>query len=113
MNLYPKNLLLILVCTLLVVTPSIQAYDLSKEQVCYEVAGAHLDDQWNWTLGGTLGYLIPGTLHKNFAYLAQYPEYKFNFEGAFRYWTAKNFGGAQPASGTDYKAHDYDTLRAT
>jgi len=85
------------------------AYDLSQEQVCYEVPGAHLDTQWQWTLAQTIAQYIPSTLHTNFAYFAQYPEYRFNFEGAYRYWLVKKFGGATPGAG--YNANDWTTLK--
>jgi alpha-mannosidase len=71
---------------------------------------AHLDTQWQNTLDATIKSLIPNTLHMNFNYFRQYPEYKFSFEGAYRYWLAKLNGGANPGSG--YTAHDWDTLKS-
>jgi alpha-mannosidase len=101
-KLYAQSISLILLCAFLTF-----GYDLTKEKIQYEVAGAHLDDQFGWTLwavqagngtditNGTYGRpntiqdFIPGTFNTNFAYFAQYPEYKFSFEGAFRYWLVK------------------------
>lgn len=77
------------------------AYNLSQE-VCYEVPGAHLDDQWQWDLAATIGTYLPNTMSTNFAYFAQYPEYVFNFEGAFRYWLIKK---VYPTSYATLKTH--------
>ena len=86
------------------------AYDLTQEEIVYAVPMAHLDTQWQNTLDVTIKNLIPNTLHMNFNYFRQYPEYKFSFEGAYRYWLAKLNGGANPTSG--YNAHDWDTLKS-
>jgi alpha-mannosidase len=86
------------------------AYDLTQEQIVYAVPMAHLDTQWQNTLDVTVRQLIPNTLHMNFNYFRQYPEYKFSFEGAYRYWLAKINGGAIPTAG--YNAHDWDTLKS-
>lgn len=51
----------------------------------YTVATAHLDTSWLWTLETTVKDYIPETLKKNFALFEKYPEYKFNFEGSYRY----------------------------
>ena len=49
------------------------------------VATAHLDTVWNWTLEDTVKKFIPDTLRENFALIEKYPNYNFNFEGAYRY----------------------------
>jgi alpha-mannosidase len=85
------------ICLVILVVCSVLAYDLSKEQIVYEVPGAHLDTQWQWDLATTIGSFLPNTYNTNFAYFTQYPEYKFNFEGATRYWMIKM---AHPASYT-------------
>jgi len=98
---------------LLLVLPNnltLLAYDLTREKVCYVVPGAHLDDQWQWTLAQTTHEYVPNTLHTNFRYFEQYSEYKFNFEGAFRYWLTKNNGGPTPSRG--YNANDWTTLKS-
>ncbi len=51
----------------------------------YTVATAHLDTSWLWTLEKTIDDYIPDTLKRNFELLEKYPEYKFNFEGSYRY----------------------------
>jgi len=88
---------------------SVLAIDLSTGKTVYEVPGAHLDTQWQWTLDQTTSQYLPNTLHTNFNYFAQYPEYKFNFEGAYRYWIIKQNGGAVPGAG--YTANDWTTLK--
>jgi alpha-mannosidase len=85
------------VCTVL-------AYDLSKEEIDYEIAGAHLDTQWQWDLAATVKNSLPNTMNVNFAYFAQYPDYKFNFEGAFRYWLMKKNYPANYATVKQYVA---------
>lgn len=57
----------------------------------YVVANAHLDTVWRWTLAETIEKYIPDTLEKNFALIEKYPEYKFNFEGAYRYELIEEF----------------------
>jgi alpha-mannosidase len=64
-------------------------YDLTKEKIVYAIPYAHLDTQWQWDLKKTIDQYIPNTLSTNFAYFVRYPEYKFNFEGAYRYWIIK------------------------
>jgi len=56
----------------------------------YMVGYAHLDLQWNWDLGTTINQYIPNTLKGNFALFDKYPDYKFTFEGAYRYMIMKN-----------------------
>ena len=49
------------------------------------VATAHLDTVWRWTIADTVEKFIPDTLSKNFDLIEKYPNYMFNFEGAYRY----------------------------
>ncbi|MEZ4386081.1 MAG: glycoside hydrolase family 38 C-terminal domain-containing protein [Candidatus Krumholzibacteriia bacterium] len=51
----------------------------------YAVATSHLDTQWRWTIQTTIDEYLRATLDDNFALLETYPDYVFNFEGAFRY----------------------------
>ena len=51
----------------------------------YTIATAHLDTSWLWTQETTIKDYISATLRKNFALFEKYPEYKFNFEGSYRY----------------------------
>ena len=51
----------------------------------YTIATAHLDTSWHWTLEDTARTYLPDTCEKNFALLEKYPDYVFNFEGAYRY----------------------------
>src|SRR5207249_1527935 len=57
----------------------------------YTVATAHLDTQWLWTIQDTIRDYVPSTLRDNFARFEKYPDYVFNFEGAFRYMLAKEY----------------------
>ena len=51
----------------------------------FTVATAHLDTSWLWTLETTIKHLLPNTMRRNFKLFEKYPEYRFNFEGAYRY----------------------------
>ncbi|MCC8022328.1 MAG: glycosyl hydrolase-related protein [Clostridiales bacterium] len=55
------------------------------EKRIYTCATAHLDTVWNWDFEFTISTCIYNTLVKNFKLFEQYPEYKFNFEGSYRY----------------------------
>lgn len=55
-----------------------------KKQI-YTIANAHLDTVWNWDFEHTITKCIYNTLVKNFELFEKYPEYQFNFEGAYRY----------------------------
>ncbi|TWT45754.1 Mannosylglycerate hydrolase [Phycisphaerae bacterium RAS1] len=70
------------------------------ERKLYVVATAHLDTQWLWTIQDTIEKFIPNTLRHNFARFEKYPNYIFNFEGAFRYMLAK-----------EYYPEDYERLK--
>ena len=51
----------------------------------YTVGTAHLDTTWCWNFETTLREYIPKTLKDNFALFEKYPDYKFSFEGSYRY----------------------------
>ena len=51
----------------------------------YTVATAHLDTVWNWDFEHTISECIFNTLADNFRLFEEYPDYKFSFEGAYRY----------------------------
>ncbi len=51
----------------------------------YTVATAHLDTVWNWDFEHTISECIFNTLADNFKLFETYPDYKFSFEGAYRY----------------------------
>ncbi len=55
------------------------------ENRIYTVATSHLDTVWRWELPKTIEVFIPDTIEKNIRLLEEYPHYRFNFEGAFRY----------------------------
>ncbi|MBZ2175071.1 discoidin domain-containing protein [Schnuerera sp. xch1] len=67
------------------------AVDLSKEKTIYTVATAHLDTQWNWDVKTTINSYLPKTFNNNFDLFEKYPDYEFNFEGAFRYDLIKEY----------------------
>ncbi len=62
-----------------------------KKKKLYVVANAHLDTQWNWTIQDTIRDCVKSTLEKNFELFEKYPNYRMNFEGAFRYKLAKEY----------------------
>jgi len=51
----------------------------------YTVATAHLDTSWNWDLETTIREYLPRTIRNNLPLFGAYPDYIFNFEGAYRY----------------------------
>lgn len=51
----------------------------------YVVATAHLDTTWLWSLRTTIEKYLPETFNRNFSLFEKYPEYKFSFEGSYRY----------------------------
>ncbi len=61
------------------------------KEKAYTVATAHLDTVWRWDLAKTLTEYIPDTISKNFDLIEKYPNYKFNFEGAYRYKLIEEF----------------------
>ena len=58
---------------------------MEQEKRIYTIGTAHLDTVWNWDFEHVLSVCLPNTLHDNFSLFAKYPDYTFNFEGAFRY----------------------------
>ncbi|MCQ2426677.1 MAG: discoidin domain-containing protein [Lachnospiraceae bacterium] len=63
----------------------------NRTKTLYTVANAHLDTQWNWTIQDTIRDCVKNTLEYNFRLIEKYPNYQFNFEGAFRYKLAKEY----------------------
>ncbi len=57
---------------------------MSKKQI-YTIADAHLDTIWSWDFETTVSKYIYNTLNENFQRFEKYPQYKFNFEGSYRY----------------------------
>ncbi len=58
---------------------------MGKEKHVHTIATAHLDTVWNWDFERTVKNYIPQTLNWNFHLFEKYPDYVFNFEGAYRY----------------------------
>ncbi len=56
-----------------------------SENKIFTVATAHLDTVWRWELAKTIEEFLPDTFNKNFDLIEAYPNYRFNFEGAYRY----------------------------
>jgi alpha-mannosidase len=85
---------------------SAHALDPTHDKILYMVATAHLDDQWNWTIQDTINSYIPNTLHQNFAYFtnANYTNYTFSFEEAWRYQLINEYYPADFAALTNYIA---------
>lgn len=82
------------------------ALDPTSDKILYIVATAHLDDQWNWTIQDTINSYIPNTLHQNFAYFtnANYTNYTFSFEEAWRYQLIDEYYPSDFATLTNYIA---------
>lgn len=56
-----------------------------KDKKIYTIATAHLDTVWNWDFEHVINVCLKDTLEQNFALFEKYPDYRFNFEGAYRY----------------------------
>ncbi len=76
------------------------APDLSKERVLYEVGYSHLDTQWRWIYPLTIREYLPKTVQENGALFAKYPNFIFNWTGAYRYQLMK-----------EYHPADYEKVR--
>ncbi len=79
-------------------------YDLANEKVLFVVATAHLDTQWRWTIQKSIDEYLKKTLDDNFTLLEKYPDYTFNFEGAFRYMLMKEYYPERYAKMSEYIA---------
>lgn len=55
------------------------------EKRIYISATAHLDTTWLWTLQNTIRRYLPETFERNFSLFEKYSDYKFSFEGSYRY----------------------------
>ena len=55
------------------------------EKRIYTCATAHLDTIWNWDFEHTVTNCLFNTLVGNFELFEKYKDYKFNFEGSYRY----------------------------
>jgi alpha-mannosidase len=80
--------------------PSPPRVDLTKEPTLYLVGYAHLDTEWRWEYPQVIQEFLPKTLLDNFALIEEYPDYVFNFTGAYRYKLFK-----------EYYPDDYERLK--
>ena len=58
---------------------------MAQKSKIYTIAASHLDTSWLWTLETSIDEYIPNTLFRNFDLFEKYPDYKFGFEGSYRY----------------------------
>ena len=65
--------------------------DLARERTLYVVGYAHLDTQWRWEYPQVIQEYLPKTMRNNFALFEKYPNYIFNFTGAYRYSLMKDY----------------------
>ncbi len=56
-----------------------------NQKQIYTIATAHLDTSWLWTFEKTIAEYLPRTVYDNVKLFEKYPDYKFNFEGSYRY----------------------------
>ena len=63
---------------------------MGKKKI-YTISNAHLDTIWSWDFETTVNKYIYNTLNENFQRFEKYPEYKFNFEGSYRYELMKEY----------------------
>jgi len=72
-------------------TPRTTPPDLAKQRTLYVVGYAHLDTQWRWEYPQVIQEYLPKTMRNNFALFEKYPNYIFNFTGAYRYHLMKDY----------------------
>lgn len=77
---------------------------MSKIKHVHTIATAHLDTVWNWDFETTVRNYIPHTLRWNFELFKRYPQYVFNFEGAYRYELIEEYYPEQFEKLKDYVA---------
>ncbi len=77
---------------------------MSKTKHVHTIATAHLDTVWNWDFETTVRTYIPQTMNWNFHLFKKYPEYVFNFEGAYRYELMEEYYPEQFKRLTEYVA---------
>lgn len=58
---------------------------MNNEKRIYTIATAHLDTIWNWDFEYMVEHYLKNTLDENFEMFEKHPDYRFNFEGAYRY----------------------------
>jgi alpha-mannosidase len=58
---------------------------MNMEKKIYTIATAHLDTVWNWDFEHVINVCLKETLDQNFNHFSKYPDYRFNFEGSYRY----------------------------
>ncbi len=58
---------------------------MKNKKRIFTLATSHLDTSWLWTLETSINEFIPSTLYDNFKLFEKYPEYRFGFEGSYRY----------------------------
>lgn len=58
---------------------------MNNEKRIYTIGTAHLDTIWNWDFEYVISTCLKNTLNENFDLFEKYPDYKFNFEGSYRY----------------------------
>ena len=63
---------------------------MEKKKI-YTISNAHLDTIWSWDFETTVDQYIRRTLTDNFELFEKYPDYKFNFEGSYRYELMKEY----------------------
>jgi len=57
----------------------------------FTIATAHLDTSWLWTQEESIKHLIKPSFEDNYKYFDKYPNYRFNFEGSYRYELLKEY----------------------
>ncbi len=67
-----------------------KSIDLTQPTL-FAIPYSHLDDQWRWSYPQVAREFIKNTLDENFAYFEEYPNFNFNWTGAFRYQMMKEY----------------------
>lgn len=80
------SLLLVFTMTATIIGGAVGASAAAEEpQTIYATSNVHLDTVWSWDLEQTVKEFIKKTFEGNFILMDLFPDYQFNFEGAYRY----------------------------
>lgn len=64
---------------------------MNNKKKIFTLAGSHLDTTWLWDLETTISKFLPSTLKDNFKLFEKFPDYRFGFEGSYRYEMAEEY----------------------
>lgn len=76
---------------LLLFSRGVVAEQPSEIGTVYIVPVSHLDTEWLWTIADTITTYLEPTFRGNMELLDRYPDFRFGFEGAYRYMLLREY----------------------